>query len=61
MKFEKISDDVNFDFVDEKELKKLDGEYDVQWFITSINSTERTASCKRYIKTVKWNWCVRRK
>ena len=46
MKFEKISDDVNFDFVDEKELKKLDGEYDVQWFITGINSTERTLHAK---------------
>ena len=46
MKFEKISDDVNMDLVDEEELKKLDGEYDVQWFITGINSTERTHRAK---------------
>jgi len=46
MKFEKISDDVNMDLVDEEELKKLDGEYDVQWFITGINSTERTLRAK---------------
>ena len=46
MKFEKISDDVNFDFVDEKELKKLDGEYDVQWFITNINTNERSLYAK---------------
>ena len=46
MKFEKISDDVNFDFVDEKELKKLDGEYDVQWFITNINTNERSLHAK---------------
>ena len=46
MRFEKISDDVNFYFVDEKELKKLDGEYDVQWFITGINSTYRTLRAK---------------
>ena len=32
--------------VDEKELKKLDGEYDVQWFITGINSTERILRAK---------------
>ena len=46
MRFEKISDDVNMDLVDEEELKKLDGEYDVQWFITGINSTERTLRAK---------------
>ena len=46
MRFEKISDDVNMDLVDEEELKKLDGEYDVQWFITAINSTERTLRAK---------------
>jgi hypothetical protein len=46
MRFEKISDDVNFDFVDEKELKKLDGEYDVQWFITNINTNERSLHAK---------------
>ena len=46
MRFEKISDDVNLDFVDEKELEKLDGEYDVQWFITGINSTERSLYAK---------------
>ena len=50
MKFEKISDEVNFDFVDEKELKKLDGEYDVQWFITSINSSERTLHAKDVLR-----------
>ena len=46
IRFEKISDDVDLDFVDEKELKKLDGEYDVQWFITGINYTERTLRAK---------------
>ncbi len=46
MRFEKISDDVNMDLVDEEELKKLGGEYDVQWFITGINSTERTLRAK---------------
>ena len=46
MRFEKISDDVNMDLVDEEELKKLDGEYDVQWFITGINYTERTLRAK---------------
>jgi hypothetical protein len=46
MRFDKISDDMNLDLVDEKELKKLDGEYDVQWFITGINSTERTLRAK---------------
>ena len=46
MKIEKISDDVNLDLVNEKELKKLDGEYDVQWFIKGINSTERTLRAK---------------
>ncbi|MDC1376723.1 peptidoglycan-binding protein [Amylibacter sp.] len=46
MRFEKISDDVIMDLVDEEELKKLDGEYDVQWFITGINSTERTLRAK---------------
>jgi len=46
MKFEKISDDINFKFAQEEELKKLDGEYDVQWFITGINSTERSLYAK---------------
>ena len=46
MRFEKISDDVNMDLVDEEELKKLDSEYDVQWFITGINLTERTLRAK---------------
>ena len=46
MRFDKISDDMNLDLVDEKELKKLDGEYDVQWFITGINSTDRTLRAK---------------
>ena len=35
------------DLVDEEELKKLDGEYDVQWFITGINSTERIPSMQK--------------
>ena len=46
MNFEKISDDINFNFSQEKELKKLEGEYDVQWFITGINSTERSLYAK---------------
>ena len=46
IKIEKISDDVNLDLVNKKELKKLDGEYDVQWFIKGINSTERTLRAK---------------
>ena len=46
MRLEKISDDVNMDLVDEQELKKIDGEYDVQWFITGINSIERTLRAK---------------
>ena len=50
MRFEKISDDVNMDLVDEEELKKLDGEYDVQWFITSINSSERTLHAKDVLR-----------
>ena len=37
---------INFDLGDEKELKKLDGKYDVQWFMTGINSTERTVRAK---------------
>jgi hypothetical protein len=41
MKFEKISNETNLVLIDEKELKKLEGEYDVHWFITGINSTER--------------------
>ena len=35
----------------EKELKELDGEYDVQWFMTGINSTDRIASSKRHTHT----------
>jgi hypothetical protein len=50
MKFEKISDDANLDLVDEKMLKKLDGKYDVQWFITSINSSERTLHAKDVLR-----------
>ncbi|MDA8802801.1 peptidoglycan-binding protein [Amylibacter sp.] len=46
MRLEKVSDDVNMDLVDEEELKKLDGEYDVQWFIKGINYTERTLRAK---------------
>ena len=46
MKFEKISDDINFNFAQEEDLKELDGEYDVQWFITGINSTERSLYAK---------------
>ncbi len=61
MKIKKISDDVSLDLVNEKELKKLDGEYDVQWFIKGINSTGRTLRGKRQINTIKWNWYVQRK
>jgi len=50
MKFEKISDDVNLNLVDEKELKKLDGKYDVQWFITGINSSERALHAKDVLR-----------
>ena len=46
MKFKKISDDVNLNLVDKIELKKLDGKYDVYWFITGINSSERTLHAK---------------
>ena len=46
MRFEKIPDDVNLDFVDEKELKKLDGKYNVQWFFTGINTTEKMLRAK---------------
>ena len=46
MRFEKISDDVNFNFAQEEDLKELEGEYDVQWFITGINSTYRTLRAK---------------
>ena len=46
MKFKKISDDINFNFAQEEDLKELEGEYDVQWFITGINSTERSLYAK---------------
>ena len=46
MKFKKISDDINFSFAQEECLKELEGEYDVQWFITGINSTYRTLRAK---------------
>jgi hypothetical protein len=46
MKFEKISDDINFNFAQEEDLKELEGAYDVQWFITGINSTERSLYAK---------------
>ena len=50
MRFEKVSNDMNLNLVDEKELKKLDGEYDVQWFITGINSTEKSVYAKDTLK-----------
>ena len=46
MKFEKISDDVDLNLVNEKKLKEFDGEYDVQWFIKGINSIDRTLRAK---------------
>jgi len=46
MEFEKISDDINFNFAQEEDLVQLEGEYDVQWFITGINSTNRTLYAK---------------
>jgi hypothetical protein len=46
MKFKKISDDINFNFAQEEGLKEIEGEYDVQWFITGINSTYRTLRAK---------------
>ena len=46
MKFEKIPDDINLNLVDKKKLKEFDGEYDVQWFMTGINSIYRTLRAK---------------
>jgi hypothetical protein len=46
MKFKKISDDINFNFAQEEDLKELEGEYDVQWFITNINTNERSLHAK---------------
>ena len=38
MKFEKISDQVDFDWASRSHTNNLDGKYDVQWFITSFHN-----------------------
>ena len=46
MKFKKIPDNQNLSLVDKKKLKEFDGEYDVQWFMKGINSTDRMLRAK---------------
>jgi hypothetical protein len=46
MEFEKISDRVDFDWASRSHPKKLDGSYDVQWFIKGLGSDERTLRAK---------------
>jgi hypothetical protein len=53
MKFKKVSDDINFNFAQEEDIKELEGEYDVQWFITGINSTERSLYAKDTLTLLK--------
>jgi hypothetical protein len=46
MKFEKISDSADFDWASQSQAKNLDGNYDVQWFIKSLNFDEKTLRAK---------------
>ena len=46
MKFEKISNKTNLVLIEEKKLQKFDGKYNVQWFFTGINTTERMLRAK---------------
>lgn len=46
MKFEKISDSSDFDWASQSHAKNLDGNYDVQWFIKSLNFDEKTLRAK---------------
>jgi hypothetical protein len=46
MKFEKISDRVDFDWASRSHTKNLDGKYDVQWFIKGLNFDEKTLRAK---------------
>ena len=49
---------MNFNLVDQKKLKELDGEYDVQWFMTGINSTDRQLRAKDTLTLIEWCWCI---
>ena len=46
MKFEKISDNTSLTPLEQIDLNELDGNYDVQWFMTNMNSNERKLQAK---------------